>query len=47
MNMQDIGYFLYMQQQEDLQQEHVKVNVSDNIDLVGDMPTTNEEIEYD
>ena len=42
MNMQDIGYFLYMQEQEEKQQEHIKVNVIDNIDLVGEQARTNE-----
>ena len=43
MNMQDIGYFLYMQQQEEEQQKHIKVNVNDSIDLVGEQPPSNEE----
>ena len=40
--MQDIGYFLYMQQQEEKQQEQEKVNADLETDLVGEQPTTNE-----
>ena len=44
MNMQEIGYFLYMQQQEEKQQqEHIEVNVIKNIDLVGEQARTKEE----
>ena len=44
MNMQEIGYYLYMQQQEEEQQKkHIKVNVNDIIDLVREKPTTEEE----
>ena len=43
MNMQEIGYFLYMQQQEEKQQEHIEVNVIENIDLVGEQTRTKEE----
>lgn len=45
MNMQDIGYFLYMQQQEEKQQEQQeqeKVNADLETDLVGEQPPTNE-----
>jgi len=42
MNMQDIGYFLYMQQQEEKQQEQEKVNADLETDLVGEQPPTNE-----
>lgn len=38
MNMQDIGYFLYMQQQEEKQQEQEKVNADFETDLVGEQP---------
>lgn len=42
MNMQDIGYFLYMQQQEEKQQEQEKVNVDLESHLVGEQSPTNE-----
>lgn len=42
MNMQDIGYFLYMQQQEEKQQEQEKVNVDLESHLVGEKPPSNE-----
>lgn len=43
--MQDIGYFLYMQQQEQKQQEQQKVNAEINPDLVEEQTATNEEEE--
>jgi len=43
MNMQEIGYYLYMQQQEEGQKKHIEVNVNDIIDLVREMPPTEEE----
>lgn len=44
MNMQEIGYYLYMQQKEEEQQkEHIEVNVNDIIDLVREMLPTEEE----
>jgi len=42
MNLQDIGYFLYMQDQEEKKQEQEKVNVDFETDLVGEQPPTNE-----
>jgi hypothetical protein len=44
MDMQQIGYFLYMEEQERKQQEEQqKVNAEINPDLVGEEATTNEE----
>lgn len=44
MDMQQIGYFLYMEEQERKQQEEQqKVNAEKNPDLVGEEATTNEE----
>ena len=44
MDMQQIGYFLYMEEQEK-KQEQQKVNTEKFLDLVGEQPTTNEEEE--
>ena len=41
MDLEQIGYFLYMEEQERQQ----KVNVKYNFDLVGEEATTNEEEE--
>lgn len=43
MNMQDIGYFLFMQQQEEKKQEQEKVNADLKSNLVGEKPPTNKE----
>ncbi len=40
MDMQNIGYFLYMEEQERAQQE--KVNVKTSLDLVGEKATEKE-----
>ena len=43
-DMQQIGYFLYMEEQERKQQEEQqKVNAEINPDLVGEKATTNED----
>lgn len=43
LNMQDIGYFVFMQEQEEKEQEEtLKVNVKNNTDFVGEHTTTNE-----
>ena len=43
LNMQDIGYFVFMQEQEEKEQEEtLKVNVKNNTDFVGEQATTNE-----
>ena len=42
LNMQDIGYFLYMQEMEE-KDEALKVNVKNNIDFVGEQAPSNEE----
>ena len=42
MDLQQIGYFLYMEEQEK-QQEQQKVNAENFLDLVGEQATTNEE----
>ena len=44
MDLQQIGYFLYMEEQEK-QQEQQKVNAENFLDLVGEQTTTNEEEE--
>ena len=44
MDMQQIGYYLYMTEMEK-KQEQLKFNVENNSDLVGEMATTNEETE--
>lgn len=43
--MQDIGYFVYMQEQEEKEQEEraLKVNVKNNTDFVGEQAPTKEE----
>lgn len=44
MNIQDIGYFLYMQEQENKDiQDKLKINVNSNPDLVGEKTTQNRE----
>ena len=45
LNMQDIGYFVYMQEQEEKEQEEraLKVNVKNNTDFVGEQAPTKEE----
>ena len=40
--MQQIGYFLYMEEQERKQQEQQEVNAEKNLDLVGEKATTND-----
>ena len=46
MDMQQIGYYLYMTEMEK-KQEQLKVNAENNSDLVGEMATTNEETGQD
>ena len=43
MDLQQIGYFLYMEEQEKKQQEQLKVNAEFDFDLVGEQITTKEE----
>jgi hypothetical protein len=44
LNMQDIGYFLYMQEMEEKEKdEALKVNVKNNTDFVGEQAPSNEE----
>ena len=46
LNMQDIGYFLYMQEMEEKEKdEALKVNVKNNTDFVGEQAPSNEEKE--
>ena len=42
MNIQEIGYFLYMQQEEE-QKRHIKVNVNENVYLAEDQSPIDEE----
>lgn len=43
LNIQDIGYYLYMQEQEEKEKEQEKVNADLKTDLVGEKPPTNED----
>lgn len=46
MNINDLGYFIYMQEQEEKQQQElIEVNVKNNTGFVGDQATQKEDQE--